>query len=108
MSHPRHAKHGGAHRAVPPPTQADTPPAPDDERVEVPDPRPAPEPREPAEPWTWETMAYSLLSESELRMSHPWDPDFLPGIANFDPLADEDHIRWVMFDRAIDREPEIE
>jgi hypothetical protein len=116
MSQPRHAKSGDIRRAVPPSTQAVTPPDPDDERVAgtwrplhaVPDPLPAPEPEEPAARSTWEAVTYGLLTDSELSMSHRWDPDFLPGIANFDPLLDQDHLRWAMFDQAIDREPEIE
>jgi hypothetical protein len=59
MSQPRHARRGDVHRAVPMPTRAATPPAPDDERVSggrrplhaVPDPAPSPEPEpEPATP----------------------------------------------------------
>jgi hypothetical protein len=106
MSHPRHAKRSGAHRAVPPPPQAVTP-APDDEHM-VPDPPPAPKLELPAIPLTWETMTYGLDTEAELRNSHPWDPDFLPGIANFDPLLDWEHVSWALFDQAVDRQAQLD
>jgi hypothetical protein len=107
MSRPRHAKRGGAHRAAPAPPQAATPPAPDDERT-VPDPPPARKFELPAIPVTWETMTYGLNTEAELRNSHPSDPDFLPGIDNFDPLRDWEHVRWALFDQALDRQAELD
>jgi hypothetical protein len=107
MSQPRHAKRAGAHRAVPAPPWAVTPLAPDDERM-VPDHPPAPKLELPAIPVTWETMTYGLDTEAELRNSHRWDPDFLPGIANFDPLLDWEHVRWALFDQAIDRQAALD
>ena len=112
MSRPRHAKRGGAHRAVPMPTRAATPPAPDDERVSgerrplhaVPDPLPSPEP-EPVPPPTPEEYARIVcqLTPFELSLYAQGDPDFLP-----DDLLDEDFHEWRRWDQAIDREPEIE
>ena len=107
MSRPRHAKRGGAHRAVPAPPQAVAPPAPDDERMGQ-DPPAALKFELPDIPVTWETMTYGLDTEDELRNSHPWDPDFLPGIANFDPLLDWEHVRWALFDQALDRQAELD
>jgi hypothetical protein len=57
---------------------------------------------------TWETMTYGLDTEAELRNSHPRDPDFLPGIYNFDPLLDMNHIRWALFEQALDRQDELD
>lgn len=114
MSQPRHAKRGDIPRAVPPPTRAVTPPAPDDVRVAgkvrnlhaVPDPLPAPEPDEPAASSAGGPVC--KLSEFELSLATPGDPDFLPGAAHSDLLLDQDFYRWLEFDKAIDREPEIE
>ena len=111
MSQPRHAKRGGAHRAVPPPTRAVTPPAPDDERVAgrrralhaVPDPLPAPEPEEPATPEEYARIV-CRLTPFELSIYVPGDPDFLPG----NDHLEEDFHEWRRWDQAIDREPEIE
>ncbi len=107
MSRPRHAKRDGAYRGFTAPPQAVTPPTPGDER-KVPDPPRALELELPEIPVTWETMAYGLDTEAELRNSHPRDPDFLPGIANFDPLLDWEHVRWALFDQAIDRQAALD
>jgi hypothetical protein len=109
MSHPRHAKRGGAHRAVPPPTRAATPPAPDDERVAgrrrdleaVPDALPSPEPEEPATPGEYVRIGCQL-TPFELSLYVPGDPDFQPG----DDFFDEGFHEWRRFDQAIDREIE--
>jgi hypothetical protein len=111
MSQPRHAKRGGAHRAVPPPTQAATPPAPDDERVAegrrplhaIPDPLPSPEPEPPPTPEEYARIVCQL-TPFELSLYAQRDPDFDPG----NDLLDEDFHEWRRWDEAIDREPEIE
>jgi hypothetical protein len=111
MSQPRHAKRGGAHRAVPPPTWAATPPAPDDERVAgrrryleaVTDPLPSREPEEPAAPST-AGRPVCQLTPFELSICVPGDPDFQPG----EELLEEDFHQWLRFDQAIERDMEIE
>jgi hypothetical protein len=110
MSQPRHAKRGGAHRAVPLPTWAATP-APDDELVAgtgptlhaVPHPLPVPEPEEPAAPEEYPRIVCQL-TPFELSLYAQRDPDFDPG----NDLLDEDFHEWRRWDEAIDREPEIE
>ena len=110
MSRPRHAKRGGAHRAVPMPTQAATPPAPDDERVAegsrplhaVPDPLPSPEP-EPVTPEEYARIVCQL-TPFELSTYVPGDPDFQMG----DDLLDEHFHEWRRWAEAIDRDAEIE
>jgi hypothetical protein len=111
MSQLRHAKRAGAHRAVPPPTWAVPPPAPDDEPAAgrrrdleaVPDALPSPEPQEPATPGEYARIVCQL-TPFELSTFVPGDPDFQPG----EDLLEEDFHEWRRWDEAIDREPEIE
>jgi hypothetical protein len=69
----------------------------------VPDPLPAPEPEEPAVPWT-AGRPVCQLTPLELSLYVPGDPDFQPG----EELLEEDFHEWRRWDEAIDREPEIE
>ena len=111
MSHPRHAKRDD----VPPPTPEVTQPSPDVQRVAgrtrplhaVPDPLPAAEPEEPAAPSAAARLTCKL-TEFSLSLATPGDPDFPPGELDTDPLLEPGFYRWLEFDKAIDREPEIE
>ena len=69
-----------------------------------PDPLPAPDPKDPWAPGT--TRLGRPLTWGEIFVSAPGDPDFWPG--DPDQLLEEDSIRFEEWDRAIDREPEIE
>ena len=70
----------------------------------VPDPLPAPDPKDPYAPGT--TRPGRPLTQEEIFVSVPGDPDFLPG--DPDQFFEEDFFRFVEWDQAIDREPEIE
>jgi hypothetical protein len=115
MSWPRHAKRGDVPPAVPPPAPAATPPPPDDERVyggkrplhAVPDPLPSPEPEEPPTAEEYARLTCKL-TPFQLSLATPGDPDFLPGEADTDQLLEPGFFRWLEFDKAVDREPEIE
>jgi hypothetical protein len=116
MSQPRHAKRGDAPRAVPLPTWAATSPGPDDEHAAgrrrplhaVPDPIRAPEPEEPAARSADGRLARKLTVWEEIALGVPEDPDFLPGELDTDELLEPGFFRWLEFDKAIDREPEID
>lgn len=111
MSQPRHAKlnaNSGPHADLAPAEQ----PTADGDRAAgrrralhaAPGPVPAPAPKDPWAPGT-KSLGRPLTWE-EIFVSAPGDPDFWPG--DPDQFLEEDFIRFEEWDRAIDREPEIE